>query len=222
MFGKRKGPSAPSEPAAPLPEAAGLTGAKAPASGGTAASNAAAPNASGIAPGAPGGAGVPGGASGSVSGAKSQPRRSEGRLAPAVEGRKLVVGREICLSGEIKTCEKLVVEGRVEADLRDSHSLEISEPGFFKGNATVADCEISGTFEGELTVTSLLVVTPTGRVSGKIRYADMELSRGARLSGDSDALDEAALRRARGEGPTLAHDSGTSGPGATGGKSRIG
>src|SRR3546814_15600099 len=91
-----------------------------------------------------------------------------------------------------RSCEKLVVEGKVEADLRDSHSLEISEPGLFKGNATVEDCEISGTFEGELTVTGLLAVLPTGRVSGKIRYAEIELSRGARLSGDGDVLDEAS------------------------------
>src|SRR3546814_17401437 len=88
----------------------------------------------------------------------------------------------------------------------DSQSLEISEPGLFKGNATVEDCEISGTFEGDLTVTGLLVVQPTGRVSGRIRYAEMELSRGARVSGDIDVLDAAALRRARGDGPKLAHD----------------
>src|SRR3546814_1685467 len=62
------------------------------------------------------------------------------------------------------------------------------------------DCEISGTFEGDLTVTDLLVVQPTGRVSGRIRYAEMELSRGARVSGDIDVLDDAALRRARGDG----------------------
>jgi cytoskeletal protein CcmA (bactofilin family) len=192
MFGKRKGPGRPSEPSAPqLPEAAALPGALGgdgqprPAAGMPAATKAAA------------GAPMP----------KPAPRRPEGRPAPAVEGRKLVVGREICLSGEIKTCEKLVVEGKVEADLRDSHSLEISEPGLFRGNATVEDCEISGTFEGELTVTGLLVVLPTGQVSGKIRYAAMELSRGARLSGDIDMLDDAGLRRARGEGPKLAHDS---------------
>jgi cytoskeletal protein CcmA (bactofilin family) len=190
MFGKRKGPGRPGEPSAPqLPEAAG------PATTGT-----------GIAAAA-GGASQKAAASGTTPAPKPALRRPEGRPASAVEGRKLVVGREICLSGEIKTCEKLVVEGRVEADLRDSHSLEIAEPGVFKGSATVEDCEISGTFEGELTVTGVLVVLPTGRVSGRIRYAEMELSRGARLSGDIDMLDEAGLRRARGEGPTLAHDS---------------
>lgn len=207
MFGKRKGPGRPGEPSAPqLPEAPGL-----PATG-----TAAAAPAGAAAPKPPVGGPAP----------KAAPRRPEGRPASAVEGRKLVVGREICLSGEIKTCEKLVVEGRVEADLRDSQSLEISEPGVFKGSATVEDCEISGTFEGELTVTGVLAVLPTGRVSGRIRYAEMELSRGARLSGDIDMLDEAGLRRARGEGPTLAHDSGapadTARPATGAGKSQIG
>jgi len=209
MFGKRKGPTSPSEPSAPqLPEAAagGMTGA-AMAGTGTPAKPAATANPAPVAQSAA-----------AQGGGSAKPRRGEGRLAPAVEGRKLVVGREICLSGEIKTCEKLVVEGQVEADLRDSHSLEISEPGRFKGHATVEDCEISGSFEGELIVTGLLVITPTGRVSGKIRYADMEIARGARLSGDIDALDEATLRRLRGDGPKLAHDSAA----APGGKSRIG
>ena len=202
MFGTRKGPNSPSEPSAPkLPEAAasgavaGAAATPAPAPAPTAPSSSA--PAPAVKPAMPASAATPP--------VKSPPRR-EGRLPSAVEGRKLVVGREICLSGEIKTCEKLVVEGHVEADLRDSHSLEISEPGVFKGHATVEDCEISGTFEGELIVTGLLVITPTGRVSGKIRYADMEIERGGRLSGDIDALDEATLRRLRGDGPKLAHD----------------
>ncbi|MGF1595272.1 MAG: polymer-forming cytoskeletal protein [Kiloniellaceae bacterium] len=210
MFGKRKDPNSPGEPTAPQ-----LSGSPRPPAGPPAG-----PSAGGEeTPARPGGPGArtPQG-QGAGGPAKGPARRAESRGASAVEGRKLVVGREICLSGEIKTCEKLVVEGRVEADLRDSHSLEISEPGLFKGTATVVDCEISGTFEGDLTVTGLLVVLPSGRVSGKIRYAEMELSRGARLSGDIDMLDEAALRRARGEGPTLAHDNDT----GDAGKSRIG
>ncbi|NIA71982.1 polymer-forming cytoskeletal protein [Pelagibius litoralis] len=141
-----------------------------------------------------------------VAGIKA-PRRQDPRNPGAVEGRKLVVGREICLSGEIKTCEKLVVEGRVEADLNDSQSLEISEPGLFKGHATVEDCEVYGTFEGELTVTGCLVIRSTGRVSGKIRYADIEITRGGRLSGDIDVLEASLKGRLRGERPKLAHSS---------------
>jgi len=192
MFGKRKTPTTPSAAGAPqAPEVAALPGgddAQARAQAGVAK-----PAMSAV------GTGVAAGP------AKNQGRRQDGRLPSAVEGRKLVVGREICLSGEIKTCEKLVVEGKVEADLSDSHSLEVTEPGYYKGNATVEDCEVSGTFEGELIVTGTLVIHPTGQVSGKIRYAEMILHRGARLRGDIDVLDPAARSRARGEGPKLAH-----------------
>ncbi|WP_420345938.1 bactofilin family protein [Pelagibius sp.] len=145
-----------------------------------------------------------------TTGLKAAQRRPEPRVpaAPsAVEGRKLVVGREICLSGEIKTCETLVVEGRVEADLNDSQSLEISEPGLFKGQAIVEECIVHGTFEGELTVTGRLVIHPGGQVIGKIRYAAIEILKGGRLSGDVDSLEASFAGRPQGEGPKLAHSS---------------
>jgi cytoskeletal protein CcmA (bactofilin family) len=196
MFGKRKAANTPDAPgAAKAPEAAALPGAETSQQQAQTApqASAAKPAMSAV------GTGV------AAAPSKNQGRRQEGRLPSAVEGRKLVVGREICLSGEIKTCEKLVVEGKVEADLSDSHVLEVTEPGLYKGNATVEDCEISGTFEGDLTVTGTLVIHPSGKVSGKIRYAEMIMHRGAQLRGDIDVLDPAALRRARGEGLKLAH-----------------
>ena len=49
------------------------------------------------------------------------------------QGKKLIVGREICLTGEISACDTLVVEGRVEAELSDSRTIEIAETGVFKG-----------------------------------------------------------------------------------------
>jgi cytoskeletal protein CcmA (bactofilin family) len=208
MFGKRKGPSRTSDPKAPQAPETGLQEGQyfadealrqPPAQNQATHSHAAQPQSGQNRP--------PMSAGAAAAAGKAPPRRAENRSA-GVEGRKLVVGREICLSGEIKTCEKLVVEGRVEADLNDSQSLEISEPGLFRGCAKVEDCEVSGTFEGDLTVTGVLRVLPTGRVSGKIRYANLEVSRGAKLSGDIDSLDGAAAegeRPARGSGPKLAH-----------------
>ncbi|WP_422369247.1 bactofilin family protein [Pelagibius sp.] len=188
MFGKRKSPSSSDQSPA---KSSGETPAGTPAAG-------------------DGGAKAPLG----VAAIKAPRRQADPRNPGTVEGRKLVVGREICLSGEIKTCEKLVVEGRVEADLNDSQSLEISEPGLFKGHATVEDCDVYGTFEGDLTVTGRLVIRPTGRVSGKIRYADIEIIKGGRLSGDIDVLEASLEGRLRGDGPKLAHSSDTPAGGA--------
>ena len=53
------------------------------------------------------------------------------------QGKKLIVGREICLTGEISACDTLVVEGRVEAALSDSRTIEITETGSFKGEIEI-------------------------------------------------------------------------------------
>ncbi|MGZ0247735.1 MAG: bactofilin family protein, partial [Alphaproteobacteria bacterium] len=70
------------------------------------------------------------------------------------EGKKLIVGREIELSGNISACDKLVVEGRVEAELQDCRQIEIAATGTFKGSAAIDMAEISGNFEGTLTAIS--------------------------------------------------------------------
>ena len=109
-------------------------------------------------------------------------------LSPAraadVEGKKLIVGREIVLSGTITSCDKLVVEGRVDANLSDSRSIEIAESGFFKGTAEIDSAEIAGRFEGTITIRQRLFVRATGKVTGKIRYGMIEIEPGGEIAGD--------------------------------------
>ncbi len=115
------------------------------------------------------------------------PRRpGESGLARA-PGRTLVVGRDIVLTGEIATCEKLVIEGRVEGNIAETQHLEIAETGRFKGRATVQACVVAGACEGELTVAGLLTIRAKGRVKGHVRYVEIDIQRGGRLSGEVDA-----------------------------------
>jgi cytoskeletal protein CcmA (bactofilin family) len=101
--------------------------------------------------------------------------------------RKLIVGREISLSGEITSCDKLIVEGSVEANLQNCHDVDISESGLFKGAATIDDIEVRGRFEGNLIVRKRLLIRATGRVSGTIRYGQIEIECGGQISGDIQA-----------------------------------
>lgn len=112
------------------------------------------------------------------------PTRPERLPGAAGDGRRLIVGRDICLSGEITACDTLVVEGKVEATLNDSHRIEISETGYFKGKVDIAVAEIKGRFEGDLTARERLIVRKTGEVAGNVQYAEIEIERGGRLSGD--------------------------------------
>ena len=104
------------------------------------------------------------------------------------EGRKLVVGREICLNGEITSCDTLVVEGEVEATLTDARLIDIATTGLFKGSAIVDQAEISGRFDGDLTARDSLTVYAGGHVSGTIRYGKIVIESGGEIRGDTQAL----------------------------------
>jgi len=108
-------------------------------------------------------------------------RRSDGDL------RRLIVGREISLSGEITSCDKLIVEGSVEANLQNCHDVDIAESGLFKGSATIDEIDVHGRFEGNLVVRKRLFIRATGRVSGTIRYGQIEIECGGQISGDIQA-----------------------------------
>jgi len=98
--------------------------------------------------------------------------------------KKLTVGPEIVLSGNITSCDRLVVEGRVEASLTDSRAIEIADSGFFKGTAEIDHAVIGGRFEGTLTVRERLTIRSTGRIQGKIRYGQIEIEPGGEISGE--------------------------------------
>ena len=111
-------------------------------------------------------------------------RRPGSGDATTAEARKLIVGRDISVSGEISCCDVLLIEGTVEARLREGRYIEVTETGTFKGAVEIAEAEIAGRFEGELTVHGRLRVRTTGRVEGVIRYAELEVDAGGLVLGD--------------------------------------
>jgi hypothetical protein len=100
------------------------------------------------------------------------PPRPTTTAAMEPEHKKLIVGRDISLNGEIRTCDTLVVEGRVEAVLQDCKNIEIN---------------------GDLTARQRLIVRAGGKVLGKIRYGQLEIERGGVLSGEVEVLPEAQI-----------------------------
>lgn len=106
-------------------------------------------------------------------------------------GKRLIVGQGISLSGEITACDRLVVEGDVQVTLNETRAIEIAESGrFTNGKAEVEDAEISGIYEGELTVRNRLLIRATGRVKGTVRYGEIEIERGGKLTGSVSMIDD--------------------------------
>ncbi|HZK91426.1 MAG TPA: polymer-forming cytoskeletal protein [Stellaceae bacterium] len=113
-------------------------------------------------------------------------RRSETGL------RQLTVGREISLSGEIASCDTLIVEGSIEANLQNCRDVDIAETGLFKGTAEIDNADVRGTFEGSLIVRKRLLIRAGGQVSGTIRYSQLEIELGGQISGDVQMHSEAS------------------------------
>lgn len=102
--------------------------------------------------------------------------------------RKLTVGRDISLNGEITTCDHLIVEGNVSATIKGGQVLEISETGTFNGLVDIEQADIAGVFDGDLTVRGKLILRPTAVVTGMIRYGRLQVDAGATLNGQLSAL----------------------------------
>ena len=116
-----------------------------------------------------------------------------GRGAPRQaepDSKRLIVGRDIKLTGNIGSCEKIVVEGNVEAELTDCREIEVAASGTFTGDADVEKAVIGGQFEGKLTVRNTLAVRASGRVAGTIRFGQLEVEPGGEIVGDIGTVSE--------------------------------
>jgi len=122
--------------------------------------------------------------------AAAQTRRPE--RSNEGEPKKLIVGRDIHLSGEITSCDRLIVQGRVEAQLNHCQHVEIHEYGLFKGAAVIETADIGGKFEGALTVQGRLHIRATGRVEGEVRYGQIEIEPGGEIQGEVRVIEGGA------------------------------
>lgn len=119
------------------------------------------------------------------------PRRLDRQIATEADSKRLIIGRDIRLSGEITSCDRLVVEGQVEAVLQNARVIEVAPTGFFKGSADVEEADISGRYEGELIARDRLIVRAGGRIRGTIRYGRIVIESGGQISGDMQTLEGA-------------------------------
>ncbi len=95
----------------------------------------------------------------------------------------LLVGQAIKVKGQIESCQNLVVEGRVEAELA-AQTLTVLKGGLFKGTAEVDKADIAGDFEGALTVHGTLSIKSSGTATGQIRYQRIAIETGGEIAGD--------------------------------------
>jgi cytoskeletal protein CcmA (bactofilin family) len=118
------------------------------------------------------------------SSAYPQTELASGSRCSDADLRTLIIGPGVSVKGEITSCNRLIVQGKIEAKLADCPNVIIKEGGVFNGESTTEDADVQGSFDGNLTVRNRLLVRATGRVSGKITYGEIEIERGGGISGE--------------------------------------
>jgi cytoskeletal protein CcmA (bactofilin family) len=106
-----------------------------------------------------------------------------GSREDGVDARTLIIGREISFSGDVASCDRLVVEGSIEANLKNCQNMIIAETGIFRGNGSTENADVCGRIEGDLVVYKRLLIRASGHVSGTITYGEIEIEAGGRISG---------------------------------------
>lgn len=114
--------------------------------------------------------------------------------------RKLTVGKGLSLAGEIASCDILVVEGKIEAKLTDGKLLEIAESGQFRGSVEIENADIAGRYDGQLVVHGRLTVRSTGRISGTVKYGELEVNAGGQIIGEIQVAGGGAQQAQPGNG----------------------
>jgi len=117
------------------------------------------------------------------------------RSSAASDERRLVIGQGITMSGEIESCDFLMVEGTLEAALKGAKVLEIASTGTFYGAVEIEEATVAGRFEGELTVNGRLTIKSGGSVTGSVAYKELSVEAGATLDGKISPLASAASGR---------------------------
>ncbi len=100
----------------------------------------------------------------------------------------LTVGGNISLTGKVKGCAVLFIDGEANVKVSDCGTLVVSETGHFHGKARVETAEIAGSMTGDVICTGRLILRSTGRIKGKVRYGALEIEAGGALGGNISAL----------------------------------
>jgi cytoskeletal protein CcmA (bactofilin family) len=118
----------------------------------------------------------------------SRPPVAGSAPAPARPGASTtcVVGANTTIKGEILGDEDVLVEGKVEGQIRIARELRVGPGGKVKASISAQSVVVSGEVEGDCEATGRVEIQASGRLSGNIRAPRIVIAEGAVFRGNSD------------------------------------
>ena len=99
----------------------------------------------------------------------------------------LVVGEGVVLNGTLEVPNKALVSGAIIGDLK-VHSLSVGITGKIEGKVVCQMADIAGHVKDDLRVNELLIIRAGSIISGHIYYKEIEIEKGAKITGQLSML----------------------------------
>jgi cytoskeletal protein CcmA (bactofilin family) len=94
----------------------------------------------------------------------------------------LYIAFGVTFLGTINVPGTAQINGSVTGELT-SNILNIGPQGYFKGKVRATEIDVSGTLMDNIECEGLLKIRKTGKVSGQLFYADLDIERGGQFEG---------------------------------------
>ncbi len=92
------------------------------------------------------------------------------------------IGSGVSVNGEINAPNEVIVNGKHTGKV-DAGKVSVKNGGKVDGETSVETAEIEGNYDGVLNVAGTLSVSSSGVAKGEIRYKDLEIALGGKISG---------------------------------------
>jgi cytoskeletal protein CcmA (bactofilin family) len=117
------------------------------------------------------------------------------------------IGAGVTIKGEISVPDLIVIDGTIEGNVT-ARVVCVGQSGVIRGNISATEADISGTVSDHVEARQLLLVRATGRVEGRVMYGEIELEKGAVVTGDLSATDDYRAVPKTGSGKGAAQERG--------------
>lgn len=94
----------------------------------------------------------------------------------------LIVGEGVTLSGSFVVPNSASISGKIDGDLT-AREILVGSTGVLRGKVTADLIDVRGEVHESITSNKALFVRATGKVTGTVQYAEIEIEKGGDLQG---------------------------------------
>lgn len=104
------------------------------------------------------------------------------------------IGEAVSIKGEMSVPDVIVVDGTFEGELT-ARSIRIGPSGVIRGNIIATDADVHGSISEKLEIKQLMILRSTARVQGNVSYGELQIEKGAVISGEFSSTDFRSERK---------------------------